>query len=180
MPGHGRLPPGLQAQEADLTFSGTLGVLFLDLDCFQWINDHYGYLTGDDIMGEVGRLLALVCPKFTTVARFSHDKFAILMPDAKPRACFQLSEVIRSGISKLSFTDDATRDTITITGSVGFANYPQGLEGGQFRRTTNEQARILMRKARRAMNVAKDLAATESSTTPTSWTRAAACSTCCP
>ena len=149
--------PGLEAREADLTFSGTLGVLFLDLDCFQWINDHYGYLTGDDIMGEVGRLLALVCPKFTTVARFSNDKFAILMPDAKPRACFQLSEVIRSGISKLSFTDDMTHDTITITGSVGFANYPQGLEGGQFRRTTNEQARILMRKARRAMNVAKDL-----------------------
>lgn len=146
---------GMEAREIDLTFSGTLGVLFLDLDCFQWINDHYGYLTGDDIMAEVGRLLGLVCPKFTTVARFSHDKFAILMPDAKPRACFQLSEVIRSGISKLSFTDPMTNDTITITGSLGFANYPQAVEGGQFRRTTNEQARILVRKTRRAMGVAK-------------------------
>ena len=31
---------GIEAREADLTFSGTLGVLFLDLDCFLWINEH--------------------------------------------------------------------------------------------------------------------------------------------
>ena len=142
--------------EADITFSGTLGVLFLDLDNFQFINERYGYTTGDDILSEVGRLLSLVCPKFTTVSRFANDKFAILVPDAKPRGCFQLSEVIRSGLSKLSFIDDITNDTISITGSVGFANYPQGLEGGQFRRTPSEQARMIVRKARKGVAVAKD------------------------
>jgi len=147
---------GIEAREADLTFSGTLGVLFLDLDNFQWINEHYGYLTGDDIVGEVGRLLSMVCPKYTTVSRFANDKFAILVPDAKPRACFQLSEVIRSGISKLMFMDDITNDTITISGSVGFVSYPQGLEGAQFRRTSPEQARMLVRKARKAVATAKD------------------------
>lgn len=147
---------GVEGRDADLTFSGTLGVLFLDLDNFQWINDHYGYLTGDDILAEVGRLLSVVCPKYTSVSRFANDKFAILVPDAKPRACFQLSEVIRSGIAKLSFTDDITKDTITLTGSVGFANYPQALEGNQFRRALSEQARMLVRKARTGMNVAKD------------------------
>lgn len=147
---------GVDGAEADMAFSGTLGVLFLDLDNFQWINEHYGYLTGDDILSEVGRLLDLVCPKYTTVSRFSNDKFAVLVPDAKPRACFQLSEVIRSGIGKLSFVDDITNDTITISGSVGFVNYPQGLEGGQFRRTASEQARMLVRKARKGVAVAKD------------------------
>jgi diguanylate cyclase (GGDEF)-like protein len=142
--------------EAEQVFSGTLGVLFVDLDNFLWINEHYGYLTGDDIVGEVGRLLRLVCPKYTTVSRLANDKFAILVPDAKPRACFQLSEVIRSGISKLSFVDDITNDTITVTASVGFVNYPQGLEGAQFRRTPSEQARMLVRKARKAVTVAKD------------------------
>ncbi|MBI9079808.1 MAG: diguanylate cyclase [Pseudodesulfovibrio sp.] len=147
---------GIEAREADLTFSGTLGVLFLDLDCFLAINEHYGYLTGDDIVSEVGRLLDMVCPKYTTVARFANDKFAILVPDAKPRACFQLSEVIRSGVSKLSFIDEVTNDTISISGSVGFVNYPQGLEGSQFRRASSEQARILVRKARKAVATAKD------------------------
>lgn len=146
---------GIKA-EAELAFSGTLGVLFLDLDNFQAINDRYGYATGDDILAEVGRLLALVCPKFTTVARFANDKFAVLVPDAKPRGCFQLSEVIRSGISKLSFVDEITNDTITVTGSVGFANYPQSLEGGQFRRPASEQGRMLVRKTRRGVAVAKE------------------------
>jgi len=153
---NGSCRAGVEGQEADMAFSGTLGVLFLDLDNFQWINERYGYLTGDDILSEVGRLLSMVCPKYTTVSRFSNDKFAILVPDAKPRACFQLSEVIRSGISKLSFIDDITKDTITISGSVGFVNYPQGLEGGQFRRTASEQARMLVRKARKGVGVAKD------------------------
>ncbi|CCH48661.1 tetratricopeptide repeat-containing diguanylate cyclase [Pseudodesulfovibrio piezophilus] len=152
----GSCPTDMEAAEVDVAFSGTLGVLFLDLDGFQWINEHYGYLKGDDILSEVGRLLDLVCPKYTTVARFSNDKFAILVPDAKPRASFQLSEVIRSGIGKLSFTDDITNDTISISGSVGFVNYPQGLEGAQFRRTASEQARMLVRKARKGVAVAKD------------------------
>lgn len=147
---------GIEGGELEPAFSGTLGVLFLDLDNFQWINERYGYLTGDDIVAEVGRLLGLVCPKYTTVSRFANDKFAVLVPDAKPRACFQLAEVIRSGISKLSFTDDITNDTITISGSLGFVNYPQGLEGAQFRRTLTEQARMLVRKARKGVAVAKD------------------------
>ncbi|QJB55197.1 diguanylate cyclase [Pseudodesulfovibrio sp. zrk46] len=153
---HGSCRAGVEGNTAEMAFSGTLGVIFLDLDNFQTINERYGYLTGDDILSEVGRLLSMVCPKYTTVSRFANDKFAVLVPDAKPRSCFQLSEVIRSGISKLSFTDDITKDTITLTGSLGFVNYPQGLEGGQFRRTPSEQARMLVRKARKGVGVSKD------------------------
>ena len=141
--------------DMDPAFSGTLGVLFLDLDNFQAVNERYGYLIGDDIVAEVGRLLDIVCPKFTTAARFANDKFAVLVPDAKPRACFQLAEVVRSGVSKLAFTDPVTNDTIAVTASVGFANYPQALDGAEFRRTLSEQARTLVRKARTGVTVAK-------------------------
>lgn len=153
----GRAAPAVTACETEQAFSGTLGVLYVDLDNFLWVNERYGFLIGDDIVAEVGRLLDLVCPKYTTVARLANDKFAVLVPDAKPRACFQLSEVIRSGIGKLSFVDDISNDIITITASVGFVNYPQGMEGGQFRRVVAEQARMLVRKARKAVSVAKDL-----------------------
>lgn len=152
----GSCQAGVEGRDMEMAFSGTLGVIFLDLDNFQNINERYGYLTGDDILREVGRLLSIVCPKYTTVARFSNDKFAVLVPDAKPRACFQLSEVIRSGLSKLSFTDEITSDTLRVSGSLGYVNYPQGLEGGQFRRTPSEQARMLVRKARKGVAVAKD------------------------
>lgn len=152
---NGSCQAGIEGKDADLSFSGTLGVIFLDLDNFQTINERYGYLSGDTILTEIGKLLALVCPKYTTVSRFANDKFAIMVPNAKPRACFQLSEVIRSGIAKLSFNDEITKDTITVTGSLGFSNYPQGLEGNQFRRTVSEQSRMLVHKARKGMTVAK-------------------------
>lgn len=137
-------------------FSACLGVIFLDLDCFQWINENYGYLVGDDIVSEVGRLLRLLCPKYVVASRFANDKFAMFLPDARPRACFQLGEVIREGISKLSFEDDVTGDRITITGSIGYVNYPQNLSGSQFRRSASEQARMMIRKARKAVTTAKD------------------------
>lgn len=139
------------------SFSGTFGVIFLDLDRFQWLCEKYGYLVGDDIVAEVGRMLALVCPPHMTVARFANDKFAVLLPDAKPKACFQLAEVIRQGVAKLSFTDAVTEDIIRISASVGFVNYPQAMEGPQFRKEPAEQARLLLRKARRAVSAAKDL-----------------------
>ncbi|KAB1438810.1 diguanylate cyclase [Pseudodesulfovibrio senegalensis] len=139
------------------TFSGTFGVIFVDLDRFRRVCERYGYLVGDDMVAEVGRLLDLVCPHHVSAARFGNDKFAILLPDAKPKACFQLAEVIREGIDKLSFVDDVTGDTIRFSASVGYANYPQALDGPQFRKSPAEQARVLLRRARRAVSTAKDL-----------------------
>lgn len=139
------------------SFSGTFGVIFIDLDNFRRVCERYGYLIGDDIVAEVGRMLAMVCPKHVTASRFANDKFAVLLPDAKPKACFQLAEVIRAGIGKLSFTDEITEDVIRISASVGYVNYPQAMDGPQFRKEPAEQARILLQKARRAVSTAKDL-----------------------
>ncbi|WP_284690579.1 tetratricopeptide repeat-containing diguanylate cyclase [Salidesulfovibrio onnuriiensis] len=139
------------------SFSGTFGVIFIDLDNFRRVCERYGYLIGDDIVGEVGRMIRMVCPKHVTASRFANDKFAVLLPDAKPKACFQLAEVIRAGIAKLSFVDEITQDIIRISASVGYVNYPQAMEGPQFRREPAEQARVLLQKARRAVSTAKDL-----------------------
>jgi len=139
------------------SFTGTFGVIFIDLDSFRWVCEKYGYLTGDDIVAEVGHLLGMVCPKHVTASRFANDKFAVLLPDAKPKACFQLAEVIRAGIGKLSFVDDITEDIIRISASVGYVNYPQAMDGPQFRKEPAEQARVLLQKARRAVSTAKDL-----------------------
>ena len=153
----GSCQAGAPAGETDLSFSGTMGVIFMDLDRFQRINERYGYLVGDDILAEIGHLIQLMSPKYVTASRFANDKFAILVPDAKPRACFQLAEMLREGVGKMTFTDDITGDIISISASLGYVNYPQGLEGAQFKCTPTEQARIITRKARRAVSTAKDL-----------------------
>lgn len=151
----GLLPQPGGPGEPEPAFSGSLGVILLDLDCFQWINENYGYLVGDEIAAEVGRLLRLVSPKHVIPARMVHDSYAVLVPDATPRACFQLAEVFRTAIAKLSFEDKVSGDRISVTASLGYATYPHNISGPQFKRTANELARILVRKAYKAVSTAK-------------------------
>lgn len=139
------------------TFSGNLGVLFLDLDRFQTVNDRYGYPFGDRIVSEVGRCMADVCPGYAVASRYGNDKFAVLLPDANRRTCFQLGEVLRERIAKLQFDDPVTEDRIHVTASIGYAAYPQAIEGRQYGLSAQEQSRILLRNARRAVAVAKDM-----------------------
>ncbi len=151
------LPTASQAVDADMpSFSGCLGLILLDLDCFQRINENYGYATGDRIVTEVGGVIRTVCPKQVSAARLTNDTFALLLPDAKNRDCFKLAERIREAVATLTFTDDVTGDVLRVSASLGTINYPQGLSGRQLKRSDREQSRMLLRKARKAVGEAKD------------------------
>ncbi|WP_018123694.1 diguanylate cyclase domain-containing protein [Desulfovibrio oxyclinae] len=157
VPGAGGLAACENTDTEMPTFSGNLGVLFLDLDRFQTVNDRYGYPFGDRIVAEVGRCLAEVCPGFAAASRYGNDKFAVLLPDANRRACFQLAEVIRESVEKLHFDDPVSGDRVRVSLSIGYASYPQALDGRQYGLDASEQGRIVLRKARRAAAVAKDM-----------------------
>lgn len=146
----GRSDPDLQC------YSACLGVIMLDLDSFQRINERYGYQLGDRIVAEVGRAIAAACPRPVTAARIHNDNFGLLVPDASPKTCHELAETVRQAIGALTFQDEVTGDNITLSASLGFVNYPQSLRGQQFQRTPREQARMLVRGANKAVGTAKD------------------------
>jgi diguanylate cyclase (GGDEF)-like protein len=146
----GRTDPDVQC------FSAALGVILLDLDSFQWINERYGYQLGDLMVAQVGKTIAGACPRHVTAARIHNDTFAILVPDASSKGAFQLAEQVRQAIGALTFNDEVTGDHIGLSASLGYANYPQCLRGPQLERTPAEQARILMRAAQKAVGTSKD------------------------
>lgn len=150
--GHG----DLHLSDADMgAYAAGFGIIVLDLDHFQWINERYGYATGDRIVAEVGTMLSRICPSHVTVARLINDRFAVLMPGAGPHTCFQLAELIRSSVAQLAVHADCTGDRLVLTASLGTALHPQNLEGPQFMQGPTEQARILLRKANKALFTAK-------------------------
>ncbi|CCO25163.1 Diguanylate cyclase and serine/threonine protein kinase with TPR repeats [Maridesulfovibrio hydrothermalis AM13 = DSM 14728] len=138
------------------TFSGSVGVVVLDMDNFQRINDRYGYELGDSIISDVARRISDVVFESVVCARIFDDKYAFLIPDGRPKVCAKLAEELRALVESIPVQDPVTRDVIKISVSAGFANYPQALSGPHFKRTAEEQSRILMRKAAKAVATAKD------------------------
>jgi diguanylate cyclase (GGDEF)-like protein/PAS domain S-box-containing protein len=55
-----------------------IGVLYLDLDGFKPINDHYGHEVGDRVLIEVARRLTAETREVDTVCRIGGDEFVVL------------------------------------------------------------------------------------------------------
>ncbi len=102
---------------AGRSWTGSVAVLYVDLDGFKGVNDGYGHATGDRVLGAVaGRLLASA-PEGATVARLGGDEFALLV----------LAE--RDVAAVAARVSDAVRDVrvavagqpVHVTASVGYA-----------------------------------------------------------
>lgn len=55
------------------------GLIFLDLDNFKKVNDHYGHLTGDALIKEVAAALATCLAEGDVLARLGGDEFLIVV-----------------------------------------------------------------------------------------------------
>ena len=58
-----------------------LGLVFLDLDGFKWINDSLGHLEGDELLKIIGQRLQSCVRQQDTVARLGGDEFTIIIED---------------------------------------------------------------------------------------------------
>ncbi len=120
-----------------------LGVLLLDLDRFEEINDSFGHEGGDDLLKKVGGRIATFLRKSDTVARLDGDHFAILLEGLKK------SEFALAATQKLLAVFAAPfprqEQDVYLTPSIGISIFPEdGIDGGG-----------LIRNAQNAMHMAK-------------------------
>ena len=137
---------GMQAiSRAERTQLG-LGVLFIDLDHFKYVNDGYGYPVGDALLKAVGRELRDLMRKSDTVARLGGDEFVILLSDLK-NAPFDASATARKVLDRLTRPLLVGNHEFTVTASIGISIYP----------TDGQNLEALLMNADAAMYRAKDL-----------------------
>jgi diguanylate cyclase (GGDEF)-like protein/PAS domain S-box-containing protein len=76
----------------------TAVLLFLDLDHFTVVNDALGHEAGDEVLRQIGLLLAAQVRKAGWIARLGGDEFAVLLPDCSEAHARSLAEQLRHAV----------------------------------------------------------------------------------
>ncbi len=135
----------LESALTDADARGHVSLLLVDIDHFKGINDTYGHLIGDRVLGFVADALKKAVSPPATAARYGGEEFALILPDAAPDEARGLAEAIRGTIEKTRLVRKRNRDPIRqVTVSVGIATFRRG-----------ELAETFIERADRALYAAK-------------------------
>ena len=76
------------------------GLLWLDLDDFKQINDHYGHAAGDQALRLTARVIREHIRPYDSAARWGGDEFLILLQNCDQQTLDQLGERLCGNISQ--------------------------------------------------------------------------------
>ncbi len=93
-----------------------LSMLYLDLDHFKQINDHFGHGGGDAVLGSFGRYCHSVIRMPDVVGRLGGEEFGVLLSDAPmAQACLVADRIVQATRRlHVPFADQEIRWTVSI------------------------------------------------------------------
>jgi diguanylate cyclase (GGDEF)-like protein len=100
--------------------SGTLALLFCDLDRFKAFNDRHGHSAGDRALRAVARIVEESLRHVDLAARYGGEEFAAILIDTDLGGALEVAERIRASIAAARFAPE--NDELTI--SIGVAVAP--------------------------------------------------------
>ena len=96
--------------------------LLLDLDYFKNVNDSHGHDVGDQVLSEIGKLLASECRSNDLVARYGGEEFVVLLPHCKKSSAMRIARRLGEKVENLLPAG------ISITTSIGVTQVPKSLK----------------------------------------------------
>ena len=97
-----------------------LSVLMVDVDLFKKINDTYGHLAGDEVLGELCRRINGLLRRDEVLARYGGEEFVLVMSDTPLDEACEAGERLRRAVAEHPFVSEQA--TINVTVSVGVAS----------------------------------------------------------
>ena len=124
--------------------SEKVGVLFLDLDRFKYVNDSLGHSVGDQLLIETAKRLSATIRNGDTVSRLGGDEFVVLFPKIKDETT--LADLTIKLRDILQFPYRVGGISLHVTPSIGIAIYPDD----------GDSVNSLIKNADAAMYLAKE------------------------
>ncbi len=114
----------LISKEADRAgrFGHELSLIMLDIDDFKQVNDAYGHLEGDKVLGMVGRILHLESRGVDEPARYGGEEFAVALPETGLEGALDLAERVRARIESEQVPRAGSASPVKVTASIGAAS----------------------------------------------------------
>ncbi len=79
-----------------------LSLIYLDLDGFKTINDHFGHMFGDDVLQGVGKSMLAVLRTTDLLARVGGEEFALLLPETGLDGADNVANKLRRALNAYS------------------------------------------------------------------------------
>jgi two-component system cell cycle response regulator len=103
-----------------------LALTLVDLDAFRRVNEIHRRQVGDEMLGEIGRMIGEQTRRTTDVpARYGDDEFAVIAPNTNMEGARGLAERLRR--LALHVRVRAQDELVAVTASVGFAIFGRRL-----------------------------------------------------
>ena len=117
-----------QVLQQDLARHRVVSLMMLDMDDFKLYNDRYGHPAGDQLLGDLARVLRDNVRTQDTVARYGGEEFSVILPGAEAEEAARVAERIRKAV-EIELAPPAPAGNIKVTISIGLAAFPRDAIG---------------------------------------------------
>ncbi|MDM8557330.1 GGDEF domain-containing protein [Candidatus Parabeggiatoa sp. HSG14] len=100
----------------------SLGIIMMDIDHFKSINDTYGHLVGDRVLGQIAESTRQALREGDLMVRYGGEEFLIILPGASLENGTQIGERVRRLIADAVVKDG--KQFIHFTASLGVTAFP--------------------------------------------------------
>ncbi|MBS0556465.1 MAG: GGDEF domain-containing protein [Proteobacteria bacterium] len=112
---------------ANAESAGSICLLMIDLDHFKAVNDRYGHMIGDQVLGGVAHVLREHSPADAAIGRLGGEEFAVALLGSTFAEAVELAEALRAAVAATPLETREGRVAATV--SIGVSGTGGGVHG---------------------------------------------------